>query len=375
MGYSLVAAHRPNKIGGGVGIIHRNTLKVRKVDAGRSQTFEYLTLELAGRSVMSIIYHPPNSSILPFLKEFMDWLFHLLNRYMDPLIVGDFNVNLAEQGEPNSAAFLEFLETYGLMQGVSDPTHQSGSLLDHGITREPSSAVLDKPMVLDLVSDHRLILFGIPKHQAPGRITTIKFRRLNDISAQVIHQELSDVCKLSQETDDPNTYLEIVNKAWFIALDRMAPEKESMKKAWKRIPLFNAEALTQKHLQRQLEASYFKSNSEQDKKTYQYARNVYLFKLNRSKHLYLDVAVQDMYGDQRKLFGLLDSLTKEPEGNSMPPGSNASLAEGFACFFWYNIETIHKSFNPEDHLRVPFTFLNDLPKMPSFEPVTLSDVR
>ena len=51
-----------------------------------------------------------------FLEEFMDCVSHLLNRYMDPLILANFNVNLAEQGEPNSAAFLELLETYGLVQ-------------------------------------------------------------------------------------------------------------------------------------------------------------------------------------------------------------------------------------------------------------------
>ena len=84
---------------------------------------------------------------------------------MDLLILGDFNVNLAEQGEPNSVAFLEFLETYGLMQRVSDPTHQIGSLLDHVISREATSAVLDKPKVLDLVSDHILII--LPS-QAPS---------------------------------------------------------------------------------------------------------------------------------------------------------------------------------------------------------------
>ena len=112
MGYNMVAAHRPNKTGEDIGIIHRDTLKLRKVDAGSSLTFEYLILELAGRSIISIIYHPPNSSIPTFLEEFMDWVSHLLNRYMDSLILGDFNVNLAEQGEPNSAAFLELLETY-----------------------------------------------------------------------------------------------------------------------------------------------------------------------------------------------------------------------------------------------------------------------
>ena len=129
------------------------------------------------------------------------------------------------------------------MQWVLDPTHQSGSLWNHVVTREPSSAVLDKPRVLDLVSDHRLILFGILKHQAPGKTTTVRFRKLNDISTQVIQQILSYVFKLSQETDDPNTYFKISNKAWSVAFDRMALEKESLKKDRKRLPWFNVETL------------------------------------------------------------------------------------------------------------------------------------
>ena len=59
----------------------------------------------------------------------------------------------------------------------------------------------------------------------------------------------------------------------------------------------------------------------------------------------------------------------------MPPGSDASLVEVIASFFWDKIETIHKSFNPEDHLSVPSTFLNGFPSMTSFKPVTLSNVR
>ena len=151
MCYNLVAAHRPDKAGGGIGIIHTDTLKFRKVNAGMNLIFEYLILDLTGRSIISIICFPPNSSIPTFLEEFTDWVSHLLNRYVDPLILGDFNVSLSEQGEANSAAFLELLEIYGLMQWVLDPTHQSGSLLDCVITRGVYSAVLDKPRVSDLV--------------------------------------------------------------------------------------------------------------------------------------------------------------------------------------------------------------------------------
>ena len=208
-----------------------------------SLTFEYLILELAGRSIIS--YHLSPSK---FFYTHLPGRVHRLGisptkQVYGPFILGDCNVSLAEQEEPNSAAFLKLLETYGLMQLVLDPTHQSSRLLDHVITREASSVVLDKPRVLDLVSHHRLILFGIPKHQAPGKTTMVRFRKLNNISTQVILRELSDLVKLCQKTDGPNTCLEIANKAWTMTLDRMAPEKESLKRDQKRLPWFNAEAL------------------------------------------------------------------------------------------------------------------------------------
>ena len=176
MGYSLVSSHRPGRAGEGLGLIHKDIIGVKKKDAGISQTFKHLILELANKSIIAIIYHPPNSSISTFLDKFMDWISHLFNKYMDPLILGDINVNLQKLDMPNSAAFLECLETYALRQWVLDPTHQSGSLLDHVITRESSTVLFDKPKVLDLMSDHRLIYFGISKHQSLSKPTIIKLR-------------------------------------------------------------------------------------------------------------------------------------------------------------------------------------------------------
>ena len=80
----------------------------------------------------------------------------------------------------------------------------------------------------------------------------------------MIQHEISDVFELCQEIEDPNAYIEMVNKAWLTALDRMAPEKESWKKDQKRLPWFNAETLKQNWLKRQMEARYIKSCSEED---------------------------------------------------------------------------------------------------------------
>ena len=94
MGYSLVSLHRPGRTGGGLGLIQKDIIMVKKKDAGTSQTFEHLILELANKSIIPIIYCPLNSSISTFLDEFTDWISHLLNKYEDPLILGDLNVNL-----------------------------------------------------------------------------------------------------------------------------------------------------------------------------------------------------------------------------------------------------------------------------------------
>ena len=56
MGYNLVSSHRPGRMGGGLGLIHKDNIEVKKKDAGISQTFEHLTVELANNSIMAIIY-------------------------------------------------------------------------------------------------------------------------------------------------------------------------------------------------------------------------------------------------------------------------------------------------------------------------------
>ena len=110
-----------------------------------------------------------------------------------------------------------------------------------------------------------------------------------------------------------------------------------------------------------------------DKKAYQDARNIYILKLKTAKCRYFNMVVEETQGNRKKLFGLFDSLTKEPKGNLMPLGSEALLAKGFAGFFQEKNETICKSFNLTDGLKVPFTHPNHLPRMSSFKEVSLGE--
>ena len=87
------------------------------------------------------------------------------------------------------------------------------------------------------------------------------------------------------------------------------------------------------------------------------------------------MAVEETHGDQKKLFGLLNSLTIEPMGNQVPPGSEESLAEGFASFFQEKIEVIRKSFDFKNCLKVAVTYPNHLPRMSSFNAVLQDEIR
>ena len=124
-----------------------------------------------------------------------------------------------------------------------------------------------------------------------------------------------------------------------------------------------------------METRYIKSGSEVHKKDYQDARNIYIQKLKKAKYLYLNTAVEEIHGNQKKLFGLLNSLTKEQIGNQLPTGNKESLADGFAAFFWEKIESICKSFNLKDCLKVSSTYPNHLPRMLSFRAVSQGEIR
>ena len=125
-----------------------------------------------------------------------------------------------------------------------------------------------------------------------------------------------------------------------------------------------------------METKFIKSGSVVHKREYQDARNFYLQELKNAKCQYLNMAVEETHGDQKELFGLLNSLTIEPMGNQLPPGSEESLAEGFASFFFRKKLKLY--INPlilKIVLKWAVTYPNHLPRMSSFNAVLQDEIR
>lgn len=75
------------------------------------------------------------------------------------MITGDFNIHVdCVADDPDSIKLLDLLESVGLRQHVTQPTHIHGHTLDLLITRWSDQIIKDPPYVDRVISDHVSLL-------------------------------------------------------------------------------------------------------------------------------------------------------------------------------------------------------------------------
>jgi len=121
--------------GGGVTNIHSDRFIVEKITLDvKPTTFEVLCCSLRSASVTFVhlvIYRPGTK---PATDGFFDELIALLEivgTFRNELVVtGDFNIDVNDATDWRSWRLVEILESFNLVQAVSDPTHWQGNTLD-----------------------------------------------------------------------------------------------------------------------------------------------------------------------------------------------------------------------------------------------------
>ncbi len=111
----------------------------------RFNSFEILMLnvtlsDMQNKSVLSLalatVYRPPGP-YTDFLKELEDFLSDLLVNVDKALIVGDFNIHVDNTNDVLGLAFTDLINSFGVKQNVTGPTHRFNQTLDliisHGI--------------------------------------------------------------------------------------------------------------------------------------------------------------------------------------------------------------------------------------------------
>ena len=125
---------RTGRSGDGTALIVRESLHVKKVDAGEKTSFEFLDwiVDCGSRKlriliIYRILYSPDHPvSTGAFFDEFTAYLKSVVMLSEPLLITVDSNIHVDVCGDSDCARLLEILESMGLEQHVDKPTHVSG---------------------------------------------------------------------------------------------------------------------------------------------------------------------------------------------------------------------------------------------------------
>ena len=180
-GYSFIHHPRSNRGGGGIGILHKDSIKATdKHTFSRIRSCEAMSVKLKYRAksiTLLVIYRPPttskNGSVADFLSEFSDILDTYIPLADELVIVGDFNFHFDAPENVHVRHFSDLLHCHGLTQHVKQPTHQDGHILDLVIDR--GNACASDIVVADLISDHHAVHCQLAMRKPPFKVKDITY--------------------------------------------------------------------------------------------------------------------------------------------------------------------------------------------------------
>ena len=126
------------KKGGGIAIIHRDSLRVHHEPIQPLSSFEHTSIVITNISPqlrVTGIYCPPNTSSADTFESDLNALLENYNKSTtDTCLLGDFNVRFQDNSNPFTKILNTTLVNFNLVQHVSVPTHSKGNTLNLVIT-------------------------------------------------------------------------------------------------------------------------------------------------------------------------------------------------------------------------------------------------
>lgn len=227
--YEILQVPRKDKRGGGVALIYKDAIDIKRSKPILSYThFELLECNVTVQSIrfrLCIVYRPPPSKENKlknsvFFEEWSDYLNRLTVIQEEIVITGDMNFHLDENEDSDTRKFVDTLYDHGLEQHIVDPTHKLGHTLDVVITRENSTIMKETPLVQDaflfdrkgnLSGDHLALFTSFEIKKPPKERKTVSYRKLRDINTDAFSADLSRTEIGTSNTNDMISLDDLVN--------------------------------------------------------------------------------------------------------------------------------------------------------------------
>ena len=377
IGYRSNAIHHPgNKKGGGIMLIYKSTLLIKKVEklgipfceaalwtlSNKKHTFNLLGL-----------YHPPSSttstSDLVFTEDLADTISDLTADHKHLIISGDLNIHVNNLASDDAVFFNEAMSSLGLKQHVTHSTHQAGNILDLVLTN-PDCLPISKCVSADFVSDHRLVICETDLRNAPLTAKRVKVRKITSIenfASSLDFTEAMNTTTLQDAVDHYESELTSKFNANFLEIVKTFTDRP-------KVPWFSDSLKAQRLIVRNRERIWLKYSQDHQWEAYKTERNKYRMMLTTQKRQFYSLAVSKVKGDSKALYQLANNLTSHVLENPLPPStSDSDQSEIFADFFLDKILKIRGDLNDKDALIIKPR--EGVPVLQKFSSITESDVK
>jgi len=280
-GYKIIHVPRPcvrrvtrssSNLGGGLAVIHRDTLSVRPhpllKEVQLPTLFEVQVVRVGSSPpFISVVnaYRPPSSDIGQFIDELGNLIAAIVVGSNDRLMLcGDLNCGNPDGGL--DARLLDVLTEFGLTQYVAEPTRDD-RLLDV-IAADDGVRVTDVRVGESFgISDHQLVTAVLPRPavvQCPVRV--ISHRKYNRLDPAVFEARLRTSSLFSAPATEINEFADQMKREVVAALDEICPLRTRRRRLprHRRSPL-SPETVASKRRRRYLERRWRRTRDPNDR--------------------------------------------------------------------------------------------------------------
>ncbi len=316
---------RPKGKGGGVATIYNNILSISQKTGFKYNSFEVMVLHIKlsrekninDKSpvtfVLATVYRPPGHHT-DFIKEFADFLSELVLAADRVLIVGDFNIHVDNKKDALGSAFIDILNSIGVRQHVSGPTHSRNHTLDlilsHGIDVNGVEILQQS----DDISDHYLVLCKLHIVKAVNSTPSYKYgRTITSTTKDCFVSNLPDLSQflsISNSSEQLDDVTETMNSLFSSTLDTVAPLRLRKIKEKSPTPWYNEHTRTLKRAARKMERSWRKTKLEVFRLAWRESTLSYRKALKTARSDYFSSLLEQNKHNPRYLFNTVAKLTK-----------------------------------------------------------------
>ena len=365
-GYKAISVPRTNKTGRGMAIIHCNDFTVN-----HHKTYDFTSMECSSFTIkqsadskpinMFTVYRPLDTSVINFLEDLATVLEDNINHTGEIILLGDYNIKVNDDQCMDSINLSDFLDSFGLHNSITFPTHRLQNTLDLVITRQDRNLIRNCKQDT-LFSDHYLITFDITTSLPKDNRTTISFRKIKDMDFTNFRCHIvrgftnADLKSLSV-----NETVNLYNTTLQEAIDKFASIKVKSVNPRKKIPWFSTNICHEIQHCRKLERKWKLNKSDQQAymEFYRQRRKVHN-PMTLAERIFYRNKLQDNRNDFKAIYCICNGLLGCTRDLPLPPcESEQELADRFANFFSSKIKKIHSILDEtskslvEEGLQVP----------------------